>query len=559
MKHSGWSGISYAAGAVTFGSPNSSSTDGSYIGGLVGTNSYNANSLTIGTILNSHATGDVTAPGSYIGGLVGYNNGGNIDGSYATGKVSNPNSSSSTTLQYIGGLVGYNIPATTTKRVNGVLVSSSFGGNISNSYATGEVKAPSAFNVGGLVGVDFAGAVSNSYATGNVTGGFIVGGLIGSTVGAQAVVSNSSASGNVTGQNTVGGLIGTNAGCLNNSSASGSVSAVNEGLNGSVGNIAGELVAQNQGAITGSTASGDVVGTDSVGGLVGLNSGTASIANSSATGSVNSGGGSLIGSNTSTGALSGNSYRDAKAEARAAAQLAQTRQAAFSAGNVISNTAEATSKTPPKAAASTASGKAAVAAANPSADVEDYVTGQVSTQTQLPTAARARPRHASATTTSGGHKSSRLFARGRLSRAHSQHRRRRPAFRPRAMAARIPRPLRRPNKTHLDQKGRSSNVFPPSAPLLRRRASPHSRRAAGLRAERPHSLCCPTTSAPPSVEAEEARHARRRVRAATPVLPQIAEPRFTLASKETLFVKHLVVEGPTARRRGRAARNSRAL
>ncbi|CAN2533919.1 hypothetical+protein [Methylocapsa aurea] len=395
---------SYAAGAVTFGSPNSSSTDGSYIGGLVGTNSYNANSLTIGTILNSHATGDVTAPGSYIGGLVGYNNGGNIDGSYATGKVSNPNSSSSTTLQYIGGLVGYNIPATTTKRVNGVLVSSSFGGNISNSYATGEVKAPSAFNVGGLVGVDFAGAVSNSYATGNVTGGFIVGGLIGSTVGAQAVVSNSSASGNVTGQNTVGGLIGTNAGSLNNSSASGSVSAVNEGLNGSVGNIAGGLVAQNQGAITGSTASGDVVGTDSVGGLVGLNSGTASIANSSATGSVNSGGGSLIGSNTSTGALSGNSYRDAKAEARAAAQLAQTRQAAFSAGNVISNTAEATSKTPPKAAASTASGKAAVAAANPSADVEDYVTGQVSTQTQLPTAARARPRHASATTTSGGHK-----------------------------------------------------------------------------------------------------------------------------------------------------------
>ena len=53
----------------------------------------------------------------------------------------NPNSSSSTTLQYIGGLVGYNIPATTTKRVNGVLVSSSFGGNISNSYATGEVEA----------------------------------------------------------------------------------------------------------------------------------------------------------------------------------------------------------------------------------------------------------------------------------------------------------------------------------------------------------------------------------------------------------------------------------
>ncbi len=45
-------------------------------------------------------------------------------------------------------------------------------------------------------------------------------------------------------------------------------------------------------------------------------------------------------------------------------------------------------------------------------------------------------------------------------------------------------------------------------------------------------------------QAEEARPAPPR-QAATPVLPQIAEPRFTLASKETLFVKHLVVEGPT--------------
>ncbi|MBU3890753.1 ShlB/FhaC/HecB family hemolysin secretion/activation protein [Methylosinus sporium] len=43
-------------------------------------------------------------------------------------------------------------------------------------------------------------------------------------------------------------------------------------------------------------------------------------------------------------------------------------------------------------------------------------------------------------------------------------------------------------------------------------------------------------------QAEEARPAPPRQSA--PTLPQIAEPRFTLASKETLFVKHFVVEGP---------------
>ncbi|WP_331935939.1 ShlB/FhaC/HecB family hemolysin secretion/activation protein [Methylosinus sp.] len=45
-------------------------------------------------------------------------------------------------------------------------------------------------------------------------------------------------------------------------------------------------------------------------------------------------------------------------------------------------------------------------------------------------------------------------------------------------------------------------------------------------------------------EADDARQAPPPRERATPVLPQIAEPRFTLASKETLFVKHFVVEGP---------------
>ncbi|WP_159731486.1 ShlB/FhaC/HecB family hemolysin secretion/activation protein [Methylosinus sp. Ce-a6] len=45
-------------------------------------------------------------------------------------------------------------------------------------------------------------------------------------------------------------------------------------------------------------------------------------------------------------------------------------------------------------------------------------------------------------------------------------------------------------------------------------------------------------------QAEEARQAPPPRRNATPALPQPAEPRFTLASKETLFVERFVVEGP---------------
>jgi hemolysin activation/secretion protein len=45
-------------------------------------------------------------------------------------------------------------------------------------------------------------------------------------------------------------------------------------------------------------------------------------------------------------------------------------------------------------------------------------------------------------------------------------------------------------------------------------------------------------------EADDARQAPPTRERAAPVLPQLAEPRFTLARKETLFVKHFVVEGP---------------
>ena len=119
-------------------------TGSSYVGGLVGTNSY-------GTVSNSYATGSVTGS-SYVGGLVGANYR-TVSNSYATGNVNGGSG-------VVGGLVGYNYSRST----------------VSNSYATGSVTGAS--TVGGLVGNNY-GTVSNSYATGSVTGSSYVGGLVG--------------------------------------------------------------------------------------------------------------------------------------------------------------------------------------------------------------------------------------------------------------------------------------------------------------------------------------------------------------------------------------------
>ena len=120
----------------------------SYTGGLAGSNN--------GAIINSYATGSVTASGRnpHVGGLVG-DNGGAIINSYAT--------SSATAFgitPYSGGLVGDN------------------GGAIINSYATGEVTGMCTgtisfeINGGGLVGRSSEippGTIQSSYATGNVS------------------------------------------------------------------------------------------------------------------------------------------------------------------------------------------------------------------------------------------------------------------------------------------------------------------------------------------------------------------------------------------------------
>ena len=189
---------SYATGNVT-------NTAGSYVGGLIGSNS-SVNAANASYISNSYATGNVSSGGDSVGGLVGNNLGNgdsHIQQSYATGSVT----STSALGNYVGGLVGS--------------VSSGTNGNasISQSYATGAVSA--AKTVGGLVGYISASSgtanIDQSYATSHVqqtnsTG--VAGGLVGQVTAPSGTglvrISNSFATGSVTGTGTnyLGGLVG---------------------------------------------------------------------------------------------------------------------------------------------------------------------------------------------------------------------------------------------------------------------------------------------------------------------------------------------------------------
>jgi filamentous hemagglutinin family protein len=311
-------------------------------GGLVGTN--------LGTITGSSASGDVSGGAfSTLGGLVGQNGlfnfgTGSIASSFATGNVSSSGINAS-----VGGLVGVNASGssiTSNSHASGAVTSTasvvqngqncagsnscqytSAGGlagqnfgEISDSYAQGNVSVGSNGTGGGLVGFN-SGIIDNTSASGNVTGAAGTGGIndqggtttLGGLVGVnQGLILDSLASGNVGSPNVanlqVGGLVGDNSGWIVASLATGTVQA------GS-GSIAGGLVGShathnfncngcqvgdgqmffNLPFIFGSQASGNVsVGDASVaGGLVGAGDGI--IASSSASGAVTGGGNSVLG------------------------------------------------------------------------------------------------------------------------------------------------------------------------------------------------------------------------------------------------------------------------
>jgi hypothetical protein len=217
------------------------STEGdTEVGGLVGYAGVISGNTAIS---DSYATGAVVGNGNYIGGLVGYMTLGDITNSYATGDVVHNSNG-----QAIGGLIGYSISS------------------ISNSYAAGDVTVGAGGGwVGGLVGEN-AGSIEYSYASGNVSSGSDVGGLVGYTAG--GFINNSYATGNVTSSNaSVGGLVGQNDGTpITHSYAGGSVTGIHE-VGGLIGNATGGDVSSSYARISGS-----VTGETYVGGLIGFSS-----------------------------------------------------------------------------------------------------------------------------------------------------------------------------------------------------------------------------------------------------------------------------------------------
>ncbi len=192
---------------------------------------------------------NIMGSGSFVGGLVGAN-AGTVINCYSTGSVSG-------TGQYVGGLAGKNNPWSIGPT-----------GILTQCYSTCAVSGSNI--VGGLAGYNF-GSVTNCHSTGVVSGTSMVGGLIGFVAqhvsGGCGTVVDSHSTGAVKGTgNCVGGLVGRNCGEVGRCYSTGVVSAD--------GNDVGGLVGTNEfeyGAVTQCYCTGTVVGSNSVGGLVGSN------------------------------------------------------------------------------------------------------------------------------------------------------------------------------------------------------------------------------------------------------------------------------------------------
>jgi hypothetical protein len=194
-------------------------TGHSHVGALVGDNS--------GIVDNSYSVHSMTGGWTYVGGLVGYSDGGLVSDSYSAGNVSG--------FRYVGGLVGgitgtrnvregtvmncYSTSSVTSyTRTAGLVASIVADGNVISSYFAGSVNGTRW--VAGLVAENCGGNVSNSYSTGNVTGrdysGY-VGGVVGVNVWG-GTISNCYSSSPVNGKTPVGGLVGENSdGTVNDS------------------------------------------------------------------------------------------------------------------------------------------------------------------------------------------------------------------------------------------------------------------------------------------------------------------------------------------------------
>lgn len=198
-----------------------------YTGGLVGM-------MDGGSVTNSRSS-CVIASGVQSGGLIGYMTGGTVSDCHASGSVGSTGSAYA-----IGGLIGHTsgTPTITDSSASGTvtvgsgshfggLIGNGGGGSLTRCSASGVISQTGSggWYYGGLVGYSKL-AITECYASGSVTGGYFVGGLVGSVDGGQ--ISDSYATGAVTATEDpymAGGLAGLFSSTINTCYASGQVSA----------------------------------------------------------------------------------------------------------------------------------------------------------------------------------------------------------------------------------------------------------------------------------------------------------------------------------------------
>ena len=264
---------------------------GSYVGGISGQVSGSA------TITACTNNGDVTGDGSYVGGLAGYVTGtGSISGCTSSGTVSGDS--------YVGGYVGYY-----NSSANLVLTGTS-GARIVRTDSTTATNG----KVGGFFGwIDTTGTVTLAYLTnkGAVTSGAnsdsnyaggIAGYINGKLTDTTYLVNDVSGDNTITGKQYVGGIFGEMAGSLTgdltNSTNNMSIIGTNY-----VGGIVG---IQHKGAVKESTNTGAVSATSNIGGISGRLNNDAQVVDCSNSGSITGTGncvGGIVGSVAKSGAV----------------------------------------------------------------------------------------------------------------------------------------------------------------------------------------------------------------------------------------------------------------
>ncbi len=244
--------------------------DNGATGGLFG---INKGDITNSTLTNSGTvTGGVT-----VGGLIG-NNSGDI----STSSLKNEAGATVIGINNVGGLIGINTGTITGGRTNG--------DGTEADYYKYQIYNNGVINVGTWTDKDNDGAVDASEFTS--TNGSNIGGLIGSNTGSLIAGYNTGAI-NAAGSTNVGGIVGNNAGTVDQVF---NTVFNSDGTNGTItgGTNVGGIIGSNSGQLRNVYNTTEVVGTDTVGNVVGLNDTNGTITNIYATNTS----GSLIGNNT---------------------------------------------------------------------------------------------------------------------------------------------------------------------------------------------------------------------------------------------------------------------